>query len=366
MPALKPAQTPLRNDGHLVEALLLFLKQLTAHARWVFAVLLALYAISGIHSIQPQESALVRRLGRLQTQLHGPGLLIGLPAPFDEVLRFDTGRDLSLPINDWALIGTKIGDPDKPIEKTDAQLSAELATREIEGAEFPVYENMTLDPVRHGYTLTADYNVIQGRFTLRYRIAEPFAYASGGADIRTLLTRLTRRSLAVQLAARKIDASLTEARSDVAKAAATSLQEAATQLHLGIRISSIDIVELSPPKQVLAAFEDVVNARQFAKTLAENSLQYQGETVTQYQGDAAAILQRAQGYSADLIAVARGEASAFASLLANYQRQPELVAQRILRESLDAAMSQIYSRTLVPMSTTAPSILVEPAPQFSR
>lgn len=366
MPMFKSAPSPLRSDGHLVEALLLFLKQLTAHARWVFAVLLSLYAISGIRTIQPQESALVRRLGRLQTKLHGPGLLIGLPAPFDEVLRFDTGRDLSLSLDQWALIGTKIGDPDKPIQKSDEQLTAEIKTREVEGAEFPDYANKTLDPVRHGYTLTADYNVIQGRFTLRYRIADPFAYASAGTDIPTLLSRLTYRCLTIELAARKIDASLTEARSDVAKAAADSLQAAATQLKLGIRVSGIDIGLLSPPKQVLAAFEDVVNARQFAKTMAENSLQYRGETLTQSQGEAAAILQRAQGYSADLIAVSRGEASAFASLLVNYQRQPELVAQRILRETLDTVMNQIYSRTLVPMKTSAPAIMLEPSPEFSR
>lgn len=72
MPSSPQAPSPLRQDGHLVEALLLFLKQLTAHARWVFAVLLLLYAISGIRTIQPQETALVRRLGRLQPDLHGP------------------------------------------------------------------------------------------------------------------------------------------------------------------------------------------------------------------------------------------------------------------------------------------------------
>ena len=57
MPSSPQAPSPLRQDGHLVEALLLFLKQLTAHARWVFAVLLLLYAVSGIRTIQPQETA---------------------------------------------------------------------------------------------------------------------------------------------------------------------------------------------------------------------------------------------------------------------------------------------------------------------
>lgn len=366
MTASKPASTPLRRDGHLVEALLLFLKQLTAHARWVFAVLLLLYAFSGIRTIQPQETALVRRLGRLQPRLHGPGLLIGLPSPFDEVLRFDTGRDLSLPLDDWSLVGGKIGDPDKLIEKSDAQLYQEIRTREIEESERQKFEYTTLDPVRHGYTLTEDYNLIQGRFTLRYRITDPFAHASAGADIGTLLARLARRSLAIELAARKIDASLTTERATVAEQAAASLQRTAEALNLGIRVSGIDVAELSPPRQVLMAFEEVVNARQFAKTLAENSRQYHGETITKHEGDAAAILQRGEAYSAELVAAARGEAGAFTAVLENYRRQPELVARRILRESLDSVMAQIYSRTLIPVEKSSPSILVEPSPQFSR
>lgn len=357
---------PIRDNGHLVTALLLFLKQLTAHARWLFAALLALYAISGIRVVQPQETALVRRFGRLQPQPHGPGLLVGLPAPFDEVLRFDTGRDLTLPLDAWSLVGGKIGDPGKPIEKTDAQLYAELRTRQVEGATYPEYENMTLDPVRHGYSLTADCNVIQGRFTLRYRIEEPFQFASSGQDVPGLLDCLTYRALTMALAVRNIDTSLTAQRRDVAVEAEKQVQEAAAALKLGVRVTGLDVVELSPPAQVIASFEDVVSARQFAKTLAENSRQYHGETIAQAQGESEAILQRAQGYSADLIATARGEAGAFTALLENYQRQPELVARRLLRESLDAVMGQIYSRSLVPAGRTAPSILIEPSPEYSR
>lgn len=358
--------TSIRDNGHLIEALLLFLKQLTAHARWVFAVLLALYAVSGVHTIQPQETALVRRLGRLQPQLRGPGLLIGLPAPFDEVLRFDTGRDISLPLNDWALIGGKIGDPSVPIEKSEAQLVAEINSPESEGAEFPSFENMTLDPVRHGYTLTRDLNVIQGRFTLRYRIEDPFAHTSAGAEVPMLLTRLARRALTIQLAARPIDASLTDQRADLARLAAAEVARTATALSLGVRITGLDVLALSPPAQVLASFEDVVNARQFAKTLTENSRMYDGEMHAKAEGEAAAIHHRALAYQADLLATARGEAGAFSSLLLTYQQQPALVAHRILRDSLNAVMGQIYSRTLIPAEKSAPSILIEPSPEFSR
>jgi len=358
--------TPLRQEGRLVEALLLFLKQLTAHARWVFAALLVLYAVSGIHTIQPQETALIRRLGRLETKLHGPGLLIGLPQPFDEVLRFETGKDTSLALDDWALVGTKIGDPDKQLEVSEEELVRQMRSRETEGSTYPDYENTTLDPVRHGYTLTADINVIQGRFTLRYRIEDPFLHTTAGERIETLLARLCLRSLSAQLATRRIDASLTDQRRDIATAASRQVQEEATRLRLGVRITGLDIGVLSPPAQVIAAFEDVTNARQFAKTIFENARQYHAETRAKSEGEAAAIVHRAESYTTDLTEIARGEAAAFTAVMENYRLNPQLVTQRLLREALDSVMGQVSSRTLLPARQAHPTVILEPAPEFAR
>lgn len=356
----------LRDEGHAVEALLLFLKQLTAHARWVFAALLALYGISGIHTIQPQQSALVRRLGRLQPQLHGPGLLIGLPKPFDEILLFETGKDTSLPLDAWALIGSKMGDPDQPISLSQEELLSRTNSRETTGAEYPQYENMTLDPVLHGYTLTADTNVIQGRFTLRYRIEDPFLYTTAGERIDQLLSQLSYRALSSRLAARRIDASLTDNRRELGTESATLVQEGAAYLNLGVRVTGLDILELSPPAQVLASFEDVTNARQQAKTMFENARQYDAETLAKYEGEASAILFRAEGYATSLVESAKGESAAFVALLENYQVNPQLVSQRLLRETLDSVMGQVSSRTLLPARQARPSIILEPAPEFAR
>ncbi|MCW0218867.1 MAG: SPFH domain-containing protein [Prosthecobacter sp.] len=356
----------LRDEGHLVEALLLFLKQLTAHARWVFAALLLLYGLSGIHTIQPQQSALVRRLGTLQPDLHGPGLLLGLPRPFDEVLLFETGKDSSLMLDAWALIGSKIGDPDKPLQLSDEELTKQLISRETEQTAYPEYANTTLNPLEHGYTLTKDTNVIQGRFTLRYRIEDPFHYTIAGDQIENLLARLSYRALSSQLATRRIDASLTDDRRDVASESAKQVQAEASRLNLGVQISGMDIRELSPPAQVLAAFEEVTNARQYSKTMFENARQYDAETRAKFEGEAASILFRTEGYATNLTETARGEASAFTSLLKNYRTNPQLVSQRILRETLDSVMGQVSSRTLLPIKQARPSIILEPSPEFAR
>jgi modulator of FtsH protease HflK len=359
----------LRSEGRAVEALLILLKNLTAHARWVFVILLVLYAVSGVRTIQPQEQALLLRFGKLQPQVYGPGLLFGLPEPFDKVQRFETGKDIALPMDRWALDTVKIEDPDKPLEFTNAEMAEKVKNSTTGGSVHTEYADVAgkaLDPVTRGYSITADFNVIQGRFVLRYRISEPFNYASSGDDIQSLLERLGYRALTRQLASRRIDSSLTSERTELAAAAAQEVREEAGRLKLGVLISAMEIRELSPPSQVLAAFEDVTNAKQFEKTLFENARQYQSTTQSESEGEAASILYRAQGHAAGVVASAQGESAAFGALLVNYQQQPELVAGRLLRETLDTVMDRIRSRTLLPADQSRPSLIIEPAPEYAR
>lgn len=359
----------IRTEGRALQALLILLKHLTAHARWVFAVLLLLYAFSGLRSIAPQEQALVLRFGKLQPKVHGPGLLLSLPDPFDTVLRFDTQKDISIPLDDWSLLGNKIKDPDQAVKLTDAELTKAVQLSENGGAAMPKYEvpaGATLDPVQHGYTITSDFNVIQGRFSLRYRIAEPFTYASAGPNVTKLLADLSYRALCVGLAARPIDENLTSGRRELAAQAATSIQQLADRLGIGIRVTSLDFVELSPPSQVLDAFEDVANARLYGKTMYENSRQYLEQSLAKSRGESSAILSRANGHGQTLVSEAQGEAVAFQALLAEYQQEGAILSRRILRETLDTVMSNVHSRTLLPVEQSTPALIIEPSPEYAR
>ena len=140
----------IRKQGRAVAALLILLKHLTAHARWLFAALLLFYAVSGIRTIGSNEQALLLRFGKIQPKVHGPGLLIGMPDPFDRLIRFETGREFSIPLNGWATGGVKIGDPDKAVELTDQELTLAIQESRNGGAaqaEFEKPAGSTLDPV---------------------------------------------------------------------------------------------------------------------------------------------------------------------------------------------------------------------------
>ncbi len=351
-----------RSDSLLMESLLHTLRRLTPIAQTLCIVLLVCYAFSGVRFVGPQQSALILRLGKLQPAPHTSGLLFAWPAPIDEVILIDTGAEHTLALEDWSPRGPRLEQGRHTREATPEEIAAGTALMAGNQA-LPVEvapEGDSFDPVTDGYTLTGDWNVVQGRFTLRYRIADPVAFFRQGDRATSLLSRLSRRATTRALSATPIDRGLTDGRAELASAIRADLDVRARQLDLGIAVTAFEIREIAPPRQVAPSFEEVTNARLFARTLAENAGEYRIKQTTLAEGQAAAIRRRAEGASRQLVASARGESAAFSRFHAQYARQPALLRERLYAETVSHVMQQVHSTTVLPRGESAPSILLEP------
>lgn len=351
-----------------MEATLHTMRQLTALGRWVCLVLLIAYACSGIRTVGPQQSALVLRLGQLQPQVHGAGLLLTLPAPLDEVILYDTGAEHTLALDSWMARGPRVEKADQIKQVSDEEIRDYMR---INGGKMPLpeivqVEGNNLDPVYDGYTITGDWNIAQGRFALRYRIADPAALYRRQADLAPLLTGLCYRALTVALSDRNIDRVLTDEREKFAAEVLAEISGQTQALGLGIAASAFEIRELAPPRQVIAAFEEVTSAKLYAKTLIENSQELRDKGITMTKGQAAAIRQRAAAYANQLTASATGEAQAFTQFVTEYRKSPALGRHRLYTETMGYIMREVHSATLLPPGTTPPNFIVEPAPDNTR
>ncbi|KAF0094705.1 MAG: membrane protease subunit HflK [Puniceicoccaceae bacterium 5H] len=356
-------------DGLMVQALLLTLKNLKPAAFWVFLLLLGLYLVSGIRTVGPSETGLLLRFGKLQPKTYDAGLVFSLPEPFDEVVLVQTGTEHSLTLESWASGGKKIGDPDREYQYTMEEVQAWM---DENGGNMPPPKKVqidgatTLDPVVDGYTLTGDRNILQARFTLRYRIHDPVAYFRLGDRRDELIGSLLYQSASHTIGQMRIDDCLTEKRDAMIGAIEAHAQARADALQLGITLTACELQELGPPRQVLAAFEDVINAQMFAKTLLENAREYRTNSLTQAGGQAAAIRRRAEAYANDLLAKSEGEAEAFKAFYAEYQTNPDAIVSRLYLDSLDYVMQQAQSSALFGSEHAQPTLFIEPSPKYTR
>ncbi len=131
----------------------------------IMAVLILLFFVSGIFRVQPNEQALVLRLGKIrgmgQERLLGPGLQWAFPAPIDEIVRIVTKKKQTLAIDSFWYF-----------EREEDKLKGRKPR-----------PGPTLSPLRDGYCLTRndsvagtgenDYNIVHAKWELTYTIARP-------------------------------------------------------------------------------------------------------------------------------------------------------------------------------------------------
>lgn len=350
-----------------MEALLHTLRGLTPIAQGLCALLLVFYLCSGLRFVGPQESALVLRLGKLQPRVHGPGLLFTWPAPLDEVVLLATGGEHTLALDAWTSRGPRLEQGRHFREATAEEKAAGVG--QIGNQFLPIEvapAGDSLDPVTDGYTLTGDWNVIQGRFSLRYRITDPVAHFRSADAAPALLEALAGRALSAELATRPIDLALTDGRDALAEAVRARIAADAERLALGLSPTAFELRELRPPTQVVAAFEEVTNARLQARTLTENAREYRERQLAAVRGSTDTVRRRSDGWARETVAASEGEAAAFRLLLTEYRRTPDLIAQRLYSETIGQVLRQAHSSTVLPPGESPPAVLLEPTADAQR
>lgn len=315
--------------------------------RWGLGGAFLLYLTSGVGFVGPNEEAVVYRLGRLQGT-RSPGLLLALPPPFDTVVRVPSRTAHELALSAWA------GDPAdqpparRPGDEQHAHLAAAAAGMRNNVAGFLAPKARALHPARDGYTITADANLVQGRFAVRYRIKDAVAWVSHAQSVEPLLAANSYRAFTHALAGRTVDDALTAGQTDITIAVRRMLQTESDRLQLGLEIDRVEIREIAPPRAVVPAFDAVVSAQVEARTAVEQAHTYEAEILPKARAEAYRLRSEADSASAELVARSQGESSAFNALLTEYLAAPELLRSRLAAETRTRVLPKLKYKTVLP------------------
>lgn len=324
--------------------------------RWLLLGLVAIYLGSGITRVAPNEDALVYRLGQLLREIHPPGLCFALPPPIDRVVKVPTRTQHEVFLNAWAPEEAAPAANPAPVAAASAppqipaSLLAVMPAANVGLAASAPPPGKGLHPVFDGYTLTGDANIVQARLTLRYRIADPFAYvaATTPATLPTLLDALATDAAARALAAMKIDDALGAGLEGFRTRVRLQAQERCDALKLGVEIVAFEVNTITPPLATAAAFADVTSAQVESRTTLEQARTYRAQTLPRAESEAFRTRQQATADARELVTRARGEAASFLSLLAEHRASPALVETRLRAEALEHVLPRVKTKTLVP------------------
>ena len=190
--------------------------------------------------------------------------------------------------------------------------------------------------------LTDDENIIDMQFVVQYRLRGDGApdYLFKTQDPDDSVRQAAETAMREVVGTKPMDFVLYEGRTEVAVEVQALMQQILDNYRAGIQISTVAIQNVQPQEQVQAAFDDAVKAGQDRERQINEGQAYANQVVPLASGQASRMLQQAEGYSARVIGDATGDAARFESILAQYNKAPDVMRNRLYLET----MQEIFSR----------------------
>jgi len=192
--------------------------------------------------------------------------------------------------------------------------------------------------LRDSSMLTQDENIVDIRFTVQFTIRDLRDFLFENRDPEQAVLLAAESAVREIVGKSAMDSVLYEQRDAIAADLVKSVQAQLDRLKAGIQIKNVNVQSVQPPEQVQAAFEDAFKAGQNREQTKNEAQAYANDVIPRAQGDAAKLREQAEGYKARVIATAEGDAQRFKSVLAEYQKAPQVTRDRIYIDT----MQQVY------------------------
>ena len=295
----------------------------------VIALIVIVWAATGVYTISPGENSAVRLFGAVQGDpIAEEGLHWWWPSPVgnrDVVLVTETRR-------------------------------MELGFRSNEAAVNTPFLDEAL-------MISGDLNIVDVQMVVQYRISnlndflfnvddpgeQIRAIPEGQPDGRTLKDG-AEAALRLVVGQRSIDDVLVRGREQVETDTRERLQAILDIYRAGIEVISVQLQDVKAPEEVRDAFDDVLRGRQERETRINQARAYAEDVIPRANGDAQRIIEAAEAFRQARIETASGEAQRFDAVLNEYESSPEVTRQRLYLEALEQVLPNVSKIIVDPAS----------------
>ncbi len=297
---------------------------LVAHRRRLVKPLAGLCALWWVSSatfvLQTDEQGVIERFGSRVLPYREPGVNFKWPWPIDRLTRIEARRVRIVEIG---------------FRTTEAASFNELPAYEWDvqhrDGRIQLKEEETL-------MLTGDQNMIEMNAVAHYDLEKPDDFLFRQLDAEATIRAAAESSLRSVVNAMPLDALLTTGRRGAEKAAAEELQRRFDRYGVGARVRRVAIQDVHPSVEVVDAFRDVAGALEEKSRMVNEAEGYANEQVALARGQAEAGLREAAGYKIARSDRAEGDAARFVSLEDEYRRAPEPTSARLYLETMDEVL----------------------------
>lgn len=356
----------------------------------IMIVLVVVFLVSGFRTVGSDEQALVLQFGKIhgagENRILGPGAHWILPYPIQEIVKIPVAKKVNLPIRQFWYY----------------ERLTELLPK---GPRRPARIPRVLDPTREGYCITrsekqsqiitgsagSDYHLVHCKWQLTYQIDEPErffrnVYVEGikpgqsyadviARNITPLLENIFADAVVSTMVHYTIDEALLS-QDRIPKYVRKLVQRKLDEIDSGIAAVSVQLTDITWPRQVDGSFLASIRASQEsqkliseAKGYAENTLnEAAGPVVSellaslgddsvseeqkellwfQLAGEGEERIAQARAYRTKVVEAAKANAEYLHKLLPEYRKRPKLVIQKIYQDAIEYVLNNTDEKMVI-------------------
>jgi modulator of FtsH protease HflK len=273
----------------------------------VVAVAVLLWVFASVYTVKPEQRSVELFLGKFY-RVGGPGLHF---AP-------------------WPVINAEV-----------VPTSAERTT-DVGNGQGGQYDT--------GLMLTNDQNIVDVHFQVVWNIEDPSKFLFNLADPADTIRAVSESAMRDIIARTDMAPILNKDRGAISADLLTAIQGTMDSYGSGIRVIRVNFDQADPPKEVIDSFRAVQAAQQQHDRLINEAQAYANKAIGAANGTASQIQQDADGYRAQVVNLATGEANRFLSVLKSYQAAPEVTRKRMYIDAMAGVLGGIHKVILDPQS----------------
>src|SRR5579864_3180795 len=274
--------------------------------RRVAAALAALWVVSGVYLVAPDQQAVETLFGKVAAPRVMPGLHYALPWPMEKVTKLKVRQLQRL------VVGGDL--PDSVLGRTPPLVS-----------QF----------------LTGDQNIINLRVVVQYSVGVPADYLFRLQNPAQAIGAAVESELARRVAHRTVDAVLTTEKAAIQDEVRAAAQRLLNQYRAGVLLSTINIESAAPPPEAAEAFRDVASARADTARIVSDAEGYANDLIPKARGQAEQMREESEAYREKKINEAAGDAARFNQIAAEYSKAAQVTSQRLYLETMEQVLPRI-------------------------
>ncbi|MDP6201085.1 MAG: FtsH protease activity modulator HflK [Candidatus Marinimicrobia bacterium] len=272
---------------------------ITIGALPILGIALVLWLLTGIYVVGPDEVGVVQTFGKYSRAAQS-GLNYHFPYPIETV---------------------------KTPKVTEVK-RIEIGFRSVGKNQYQTVE-------RESLMLTGDENIVDAEMIVQYKIKDPEAYSFNFIQPELTVREASEASLRTVVGRHNIDEALTSGKFMIQEETKALVQSILDKYKTGIIVVAVQLQDVSPPQQVIAAFKDVASAKEDKNKMINQAEGYRNDLIPKARGEAQSMIREAEGYKKARIARAEGDVAKFSAVLKEYRKAKGVTETRMYLETIE-------------------------------